>query len=524
MKCSSRYYEGLPVYGADVMRQTDRGSTVSIFGILYSGIDVNTTPRLTADQAREVLETESGATLAGSSTPTLMILPTLDGGFALVYRASMRNMTTYFIDANDGRVLREVDERVYQTAVGQGRGALGDNKKISATLFGSVYRAQDGLRPASVVTLDARGSAATFLRLQQGGPWLDSDIATDADNNWTQVAVVDAHAHVGWVYDYFFKSHRYQGLNNRNAPVIGVVATRALLPDNAFFIPPPFGPGGGGGMFFGEGASAPFTALDVTGHELMHGITFFAVSQRTGRGFGPTLPIELGPTSVTVGGRAFPCSVTTIGGRPAACSGGQYLLVSDHAGAINEGLSDVFGTAVEFSLQPPGTGALRADYTMGEDLGVGAGRSLQNPASVAIDPANGILYPDHYSRRLTFALVTLPNGALGVSPLAVLGGVGAVIGNDSGGVHWNSTILSHAFYLAVEGGSNRTSARTVQGVGPANRAQIEQVFFRAVRDLFPSSLTFPQAAAILRQAAIDLYGASSAAFTAVDQALAAVGL
>jgi thermolysin len=96
--------------------------------------------------------------------------------------------------------------------------------------------------------------------------------------------------------------------------------------------------------------------------------------------------------------------------------------------------------------------------------------------------------------------------------------------DDEGAVHWNSTILSHAFYLAVEGGQNRTSGRTVQGVGAANRGQIEQVFFRAVTNLFPSSPTFQQAAAILRQAAIDIHGASSAAFRSTDQALTAVGL
>ena len=34
-------------------------------------------------------------------------------------------------------------------------------------------------------------------------------------------------------------------------------------------------------------------------------------------------------------------------------------------------------------------------------------------------------------------------------------------------MHFNSTILSHAFYLAIEGGTNRTSGQSVQGVGAA---------------------------------------------------------
>ena len=37
--------------------------------------------------------------------------------------------------------------------------------------------------------------------------------------------------------------------------------------------------------------------------------------------------------------------------------------------------------------------------------------------------------------------------------------------DDNGGVHINSGIPNHAFYLAIEGGTNRTSGLSVQGVG-----------------------------------------------------------
>ena len=36
---------------------------------------------------------------------------------------------------------------------------------------------------------------------------------------------------------------------------------------------------------------------------------------------------------------------------------------------------------------------------------------------------------------------------------------------DVGGAHWNSTVLSHAFYLAIEGGRNATTGRSVTGAG-----------------------------------------------------------
>src|SRR5206468_7619173 len=104
-------------------------------------------------------------------------------------------------------------------------------------------------------------------------------------------------------------------------------------------------------------------------------------------------------------------------------------------------------------------------------------RSLENPA------ANGD--PDHYSKRYTGT-------------------------EDNGGVHTNSTIASHAFYLAIEGGANRTSGLSVQGVGAGNREQIEKVFYRAFTQLLPSSATFSIARAATIQAARDLYGAGSA--------------
>ena len=89
--------------------------------------------------------------------------------------------------------------------------------------------------------------------------------------------------------------------------------------------------------------------------------------------------------------------------------------------------------------------------------------------------------------------------------------------------HWNSLILSHAFYLAIEGGTHRTSGMTVEGGGEENRAEMEAIFFRAMRDLMPAMASLPIAAAVIRQSAADLDPGGDAQ-RAVDQALRAVGL
>ena len=50
------------------------------------------------------------------------------------------------------------------------------------------------------------------------------------------------------------------------------------------------------------------------------------------------------------------------------------------------------------------------------------------------------------------------------------------------------------------------SGLVVQGVGAANRGQIEHVFFRAMTEIMPSSASLPIAADVLLQSAIDLFG------------------
>ncbi len=113
--------------------------------------------------------------------------------------------------------------------------------------------------------------------------------------------------------------------------------------------------------------------------------------------------------------------------------------------------------------------------------------------------------PDHYSRRL---VVTGP----------------PTDDNDDGGVHTNSGIGNQFYYLAIEGGVNRTSGLTVQGVGAANRDQIEKVVYRAFTQMMPANATYSVARAATIQSARDLYGAGSAAERAVTQAWTAVGV
>jgi len=518
-----QYYRGVPVYGGAVSRQTASGVTVSMFGSVYPQIDLEPSATLSEGEATAILENVSGTTSVRDSFPTLTILPTLDGRYALTYRATMRNASTYFVDAHTGQVLMEVDERMTDSAVGSGHGVLGDAKKVSANRVAGTFRTEDQLRPAEILTLDTRGSEAALDRLLTGVSY-DSDIATDADNTWTDAAVVDAHVHTGHSYDYFLQRHGWAGLDDRDSRIFTAVNDFSVLPNNAYFAGAPFGPEGRGFLAFGATADGtPYTVLDVAAHEFMHGVTSFSADLRS-----VTVVDGLGPEQVVLESGPTACDTVTFDDFPFLCEAGRFVLASNHGGAINEAFADVFGTGVEFFFQEPGTEPLTADYLLGEDLPFGPIRALESPQSLTI--AGPLAYPDHVGRRLRFPIIIVEGTpasptVLDLVPIVFLDDQGnfLFLGTDNGGVHLNATILGHAFYLAIEGGQNATSGLTVQGVGAANREQIERVFFRAMTELMPSFATLDIAAAVLFQSARDLFGSNSNVSTAVLQALLAVG-
>jgi bacillolysin len=467
---ADQFYRGVRVWGADVSRQLSSGQTISVFGVLYDGIDIDTTPALGADDAKAAIERIAGAKLGPARVPELVILPIDNAArYALAYTErvlSRRGLFIYFIDARTGALLVELNDlKTQASAVGRGFGVLGDEKKISTRTDAGAFQTWDELRPPDVRTYDMKGNLAlteAFLNGEASLPF--SELGRDSDNNWSDGAVVDAHVYSGWTYDYFFKRHNRRGLDNNNiriASLVHPVRRQDIFtqPDeivgtyyvNAFYA-------GGGVLVYGEGLPAGVTlidgttvdflagGLDVVAHELTHGVTDFS----------------------------------------------SGLIYQNESGALNEAFSDMMGTAVEFFFQPVGSGQRQADYQLAEDVWRPSGlRSMSNPGSLGD--------PDHYSRRF-----------LGTA--------------DNGGVHINSGIPNQAFYLSIEGGTNRTSGFTVTGVGAGNREQIEKVFYRAFTQMLPANANFSTARAATIQAARDLYGAGGAVERAVTQAWAAVGV
>ncbi len=534
----AQFHEGVRVQGGGVSRQLDRGATVSAFGALYTDVDVGTTPAVNAGEAVSSLVQRTGARPVDRLAPEPVILPLFDGSYELAYPVTLDDYYTYFVSAADGAVVHREAMFHTQSAVGIGAGFLGDTKKISTSREGGRYEARDRLRPGEVVTLDAGFDIERLVRLTERGPfrvqrWTSSDIGADDDNDWADPAVVDGHVHMGWTYDYFAQRHGWQGLDGRNGRIVGIVNNDFF---NAFAYRPPFGPEGAGVYVFGQRRVArgsdetqPRVALHTVAHELMHGLTHFSVAERAGGPLrGGAVTGRLGPKSFEWEGETHTCTETRFlfeieldewVPSPAVCSDdGEFIIGSSHEGALNEALSDIFGVSTGFFHE--GAGAL-GNYEYGSEYAAGTLRSLS-------DPWSGGLQTGAYPLRFEFAL--------GVNPLdeRFIFYSGALFVNAElfawvpewccyGAVHWNSTILSHAFYLAVEGGTNLATGIAVEGAGAANREQIERIFFRALTELMPQRAPFWVAADVLRQAAADL-AAGTPVQQAVEQALAAVGL
>jgi thermolysin len=274
---------------------------------------------------------------------------------------------------------------------------------------------------------------------------------------------VDAHVYAGYTYDYYFKRFGRRGLDNANIRIRSF--THPVNREDATRV-----------------------SINVLG-------TYFVNAFYAGDGimvYGEGLPQNL-----RLGGQQWNYLAGSLDVVAHELTHGvtdysSGLIYRNESGALNEAFSDIMATSVVFFYQQAGSGAGGADYIIGNDVVTPSGiRSMRDPRSAGD--------PDHYSIRFT-------------GP------------EDNGGVHINSGIANHAFYLAIEGGTNRTSGLSVQGIGAANREQMEKVFYRAFTQLLPANALFTTARAATLQAAQDLYSGNNAIAAALTQAWTAVGV
>ena len=200
----------------------------------------------------------------------------------------------------------------------------------------------------------------------------------------SDVAINEAYDGLGATFDLYSAAYGRNSIDDNGMDLIATVHYGNKY-NNAFW--------NGSQMVFGDGDGTIFNrftiAIDVMGHELTHGVT------------GATAKLEY----------------------------------HDQPGALNESISDVFGSLVK--QRSLGQSAAAADWLIGAGL-LAAGihgvalRSMKAPGTAYDDPKLGKdPQPDHMSRYVNTT-------------------------SDNGGVHINSGIPNKAFYLAAIaiGGAN----------------------------------------------------------------------
>ncbi len=267
----------------------------------------------------------------------------------------------------------------------QRNGTPEDRSLISSTL--AIDRAVRSLRAATPVgaagpgldgmaakktrrtIYDAHGKQAlpgTLVRAEGGPPSSD-------------IAVNEAYDGLGATLDFYAAAYARNSVDDAGLDLLATVHFGRSY-DNAMW--------DGTQMIFGDGDGTLFNrftaSIDVIGHELTHGVTQYEAN----------------------------------------------LAYTGQSGALNESLSDVFGSLIKQYAASPRQTAAEADWLIGQGLlassvhGV-ALRSMKAPGTAFDDP---VLGKDPQPATMAGYLKTT---------------------SDNGGVHTNSGIPNHAFYLAA---------------------------------------------------------------------------
>lgn len=182
----------------------------------------------------------------------------------------------------------------------------------------------------------------------------------------------------------------------------------------------------------------------------------------------------------------------------AVCTYTANLAYQKESGAMNEAFSDIWAACIEYRAAPT-----KSTWLVGEDIERRSGhvalRSMSNPKSEG--------QPDTYGGTNWISVSCTPTSS-----------------NDYCGVHTNSGVFNHWFYILSVGktGTNDIgSSYNVTGIGIDKAAKIA---FRLEDVYLTSNSTFANARTSGIQSAIDLYGAGSAEVIATTNAFYAIGV
>lgn len=382
---------------------------------------------------------------------------------SLIATAPFKTME-YLIDVQSNEIISQFDK--FHKADTQSTSAtyFRGNQSITVDSYNGSYRLKDNarnIRTLNAVNLDGG--------LNTDGTFSGYTEYTNSSANFTSTntkPAVEVHWAMKNTYDYYKNIHNRTSFDGNGHAINNYYDAGAMLGTNENAAAADEVSNGYEliGMFYGKGGSTlhPVVGLDVAGHEFSH-----MVVSRNGNG------------------------------------GLDY---QNESGALNESFADMFGTSIEFYVND------NPNWTIGEGLLKSSSitpnyfRSMSNPNS-APTTIGMPSQPDTYKGQYWQNTTNNPNGY-----------------NDYGGVHINSGVGNHWFYLLSEGGSGVNDINKSYNVTGITIQKAEKIAYRALTTGLSSSATYLDAYNATIAAAAALYGANSNEWTQVVDAWYAVGI
>ncbi|MDX6180876.1 M4 family metallopeptidase [Flavobacterium sp. Fl-77] len=182
----------------------------------------------------------------------------------------------------------------------------------------------------------------------------------------------------------------------------------------------------------------------------------------------------------------------------AVCTYTANLAYQKESGAMNEAFSDIWGACIEYRAAPN-----KSTWLVGEDIERRSGhlalRSMSDPNSEG--------QPDTYGGTYWINVNCTPTS-----------------NNDYCGVHTNSGVLNHWFYILSVGKSGTNDIGNAYNVTGITIEKAAQIAYRLESVYLTSNSTYANARTSGIQSAIDLYGAGSPEVIATTNAFYAVGV
>ena len=477
-------FRGVKVWEGDVIVELSQDNAPQrIISALKSGIDVSLVPQLSQAQALGIVhgELRPQGPYAGAPAIELVVYPQmaererpsrLRGPAGELNAEDLEHFveryhlafhihtelangaletkhTDYMIDAQSGAVLKEWSTLHTAWALGTGHSQYNGSVTVGTSSVTGGFELRDNVRSMNIATYNVNHGSAGMgtIYADPDNTWGDGTNytaggSTTSDNG--QTAGVDAQYGTEMTFDYYKNVHGRNGIDGAGKATYNVVHY-ATAYDNAFWSDTCFC------MTYGDGKMfTTLTSLDVAGHEMTHGVTASTAK----------------------------------------------LVYSGESGGLNEAMSDIHGTMVEF-------------YARG-----GSGATIGNTGG------NFLLGDQLSAEPLRYMYKPSKDGQ---SKDAWKSGIG------TSDVHYSSGPMNRAFFFLSQGASNLPTSdfyssylsAGMKGIGNDKAAHIA---YRALSVKMTSSTNYAGARTAFLAAATDLYGATSEEYAAVEDAFGAINV